>query len=1017
MDSDPLPPIGPATGASTLYVLDAHGLIFQMFHGIPAMSAADGRPTNAVFGVTRALMNLYDHGAEYLIAALDRKEPTFREDLYKEYKAHRPPPPPDLLVQEPLIHQVMEAMRIPFLSVAGFEADDVMATLASEGAARGYTVNLCTSDKDCRQLLSDRVKILNLRKGAELDAAGLKADWGVAPAQVVDFQALVGDSVDNVPGVSGWGPKTAAKWLEKYGTLENLIAHADEVGGPKLREALKTAIADGSLALSRKLVQLDPRVPLVFDWNGWKRRDWDGPRLLELFQEFGFRGFANKVRSTLAASGKKQNEAILAIAGLNGPVPPAPTDATVPTAVSTSDLSTPGPKAGKGPKGGRAPKVPRPGQPTLFDLINSGDGAESGGDASPISTGSNIPAEPVAGADFEFGANLPAADWIASYQLVDTPAAFDTFLKKLRDNERFTFDLETTALDPLRAEIVGIAVSWTAGEAYYLPLRGPDGSRVLDPQTTLGALKSIFEDPAVKKVNQNIKYERLVLRTHDITLAGVAGDPMVAHYLLHSGERTHNLDELARRYLGHENISITELIGKGKKQITMDQVPVERVCQYAGEDADVAVRLAALLEPELDHEGLRRLYDDLELPLIEVLAELEFNGVLLDLPVLNQLGRDMEIQLARTEGEVQQLAGRKFNLGSPKQLREILFDEMKLPVQKRTGTTNEPSTDQESLERLAALGHEIPKKIIEHRQVAKLKGTYVDALPVLVNPKTGRVHTSFNQTVAATGRLSSSDPNLQNIPARTEQGRQIRQAFIAPPGWMILTADYSQIELRLLAHFSEDAGLRAAFAEDRDIHSRVAAEIFKVPEEAVTSDQRRVAKTVNFGVIYGMSAHGLAVRLGLPRRAGEKFIDDYFARYPKVLAYQDNLLANARATGYVGTILGRRRRFDPAALQEGSSYQNRTGAEREAINMEIQGSAADLMKQAMLNVHRRLKNEYWRAKMLLSVHDELVFEVDPEHVRPVADLVRAEMTGAMQLRVPLKVDVAAGKNWLDVEDV
>ncbi len=974
MASDLLAAVSTLPDAGTLYVLDTHGMIFQMFHGIGPMSAPDGRPTNAVFGVTRAIMGLYDHGADYLLATFDRKEPTFREDLYKQYKAHRPPPPDDLIVQVPMISQVLDAMCIPVLSVAGFEADDLMATLASEGAARGLKVHLCTSDKDCRQLLTDRVQIRNLRKGETLDAVGLKADWGVEPRQVVDFQALVGDSVDNVPGVAGVGPKTAAKWLQQYGTLENLIAHVEELGGPKLKLAMQTAIANGSLELSRKLVKLDANVPMPLEWEAWRRRDWDGQRLLELFTEFGFRGFANKVRSTLTQSGVKQNAELLQTIG-------------EPTQLAT---------AGQAQETTKPIKLPKPDRPSLFDQIENDGGPD---------------------ADFAFGALAGVDDWKTNYTTIDTPKDFTAFLGKLNQQTRITFDLETTSLEPMRAEIVGYAFSWAEQEAYYLPVRGPVGSPMLDPVTTLAKLKPIFENAKVAKTNQNIKYDLLVLRAQGVTLQGVAGDSMIADYLLHSGERTHNLDELSRRYLKHENISIKELIGTGKKQITMDQVPIDKVSNYACEDADTAQRLTALLEPQLAEQGLRQLYDDLEIPLIEVLAELEFNGVRLDTPFLAKLSAEMEIQLASLEKEIHALAGRAFNIASPKQMREVLFDEMKLPVQKKTDTTGEPSTDQESLERLAALGHELPTKIVGHRQVSKLKGTYVDALPLLVNPRTGRVHTSFNQTVASTGRLSSSDPNLQNIPTRSDQGKQIRQAFIPPDGWQILTADYSQIELRLLAHFCGDTQLQAAFAEDRDVHTRVAAEIFKVDEDRVTKDQRRVAKTVNFGVIYGMSAPGLATRLGIPKKDAGTFIDSYFERYPSVLAYQDNLLMNARKTGYVATILGRRRAFDPSGIRSNSNYHNRSSAEREAINMEIQGSAADLMKLAMLAVHKRLRAEKLRTKMLLSVHDELVFEAPPEEVPALAALVRHEMIGAMALSVPLQVDVAAGPNWLDVEDV
>ena len=973
----------PADRPSTVYLLDTHGMVFQMYHGLPPMTAPDGRAVNAVFGVTRAIMDLYDHGAEYLLATFDCAAKTFRDDLFPEYKGHRDPPPDDLVAQEPLIDQVLEAMRIPMLRAPGYEADDIMATVATEAAERGHSVVLCSSDKDCRQLLSDKVTIRNLRKGVTLDAAGLMADWGVRPDQVIDFQALVGDSVDNVKGVPGCGPKTAAKWLAEYGTLDNLIANVDKLGGPKLKEAFKKAIADGTLATSKKLVALRRDVPMELDWEGWRRRDWDGPRLLELFQEFGFRGYAARVRSTLAGSGARKNEEVLEAAGLDTPslALRVPEDSPGTRSASNGVKKTP-------------PKLPRPGQATLFDQIAGEEPA---------------PAEPPT--------PRPDDGWNATYTLVDTKTAFDKFLKELKKQKRFAIDLETTALDPIGADIVGYAVSWKAHEGYYLAVRGPAGSKLLDPDKTLAALKPILEDAKFEKTNQNIKYDRLVLRAHGVELAGVVGDSMIAHYLLHAGERTHNLDDLTQTYFGHANISIKELIGRGKKQITMAEVPVEKVKDYAAEDADAAWRLAEKLEPQLEPAGLRTLYDTLEIPLIDVLAELEFNGCLLDLPLLAKLSVDMQSTLEAIEQEVHSLAGQVFNLASPKQLREILFDKMKLPVQKRTGTTNEPSTDQESLERLAALGHVLPKKLIAHRQVAKLKGTYVDALPALVNPKTGRVHTSFNQTVASTGRLSSSDPNLQNIPARTEQGRQIRAAFIAPPGWQILTADYSQIELRLLAHFTDDPNLKQAFAEDRDVHTRVAAEIFKVAEADVTKEQRGVAKTVNFGVLYGMSAAGLAVRLEIDKKTAAKFIDDYFARFPTVLAYQDRLLATARRTGFVGTILGRRRAFDPSALRPHSTYESRNGAEREAINMEIQGSAADLMKLAMLNVYRRLRAEKRRAKMLLSVHDELVFEVPADEVPATADLVRHEMTAAMTFSVPLKVDVAAGPNWLDVEDV
>jgi DNA polymerase-1 len=595
-------------------------------------------------------------------------------------------------------------------------------------------------------------------------------------------------------------------------------------------------------------------------------------------------------------------------------------------------------------------------------------------------------------------------------------------LRELKKQKRFAFDLETTSLQPWDAKIVGWALCWKPGEAWYLAVRGPDGSRLLDPEQTLEKLRPILEDPAIAKINQNIKYDLLVLRSHGVIVAGVAGDSMVADYLLHAGERSHGLDDLARRYFNHANISITELIGKkskGQPQLTMAQVPTEKVAEYAGEDSDVAWRLCERLEPELEREGLKTLYNDLEVPLIEVLGELEYNGIRLDQPFLQRLSTEMAAQLEAIERDIYRLANREFNIASPRQLREVLFIELKLPTQRKTGITGEASTDQETLERLAALGHELPAKIVEHRQIAKLKGTYVDALPALVNPATGRLHASFNQTVAATGRLSSSDPNLQNIPVRTEQGRQIRQAFLPEDGWLLLTADYSQIELRLLAHFCGDAELRRAFAEGRDVHASVAAQIYGVPEAEVTSEMRRSAKTVNFGVIYGISAHGLAQRLGIPRDEATRFIDAYFARYPKVQEHQARLLDNCRRTGYVRTILGRRRAI--SGIRESSTYQQRNQPEREAVNMEIQGSAADLIKVAMLNLFRRLKREGLRSRMLLQIHDELVFEVPPDELDAVAALIQEEMTTPLEkelrLEVPLVVDMAAGPNWLDVEEI
>lgn len=918
-----------------MYLIDAHSLIFQVFHAIAEMSSPKGLPTNALFGFTRDLLHLRDKNPEYLLAVFDMDGKTFRDDLYAEYKANRGPMPDDLQPQIPLIHQLLEAMRIPILGKKGYEADDVIATVAKAAAQRGLDVFICSSDKDCRQLIDDHVRIYNLRKNVILDRDALKADWEITPEQVVDLQTLVGDPVDNVPGVPGIGLKTAAKLLQEFGTLDNLLANIDRVPGAKKQESLRAS--GDKIQLSRQLVRLDTAVPMELDWEGWKLRDWDAPKLLALFQEWGFHRFADQMR-------------------------------------------------------GQARTTLRQGE--LFP----------GDDAAPTTNGAPASTVP------------PGPKWESEYHLVNTPAKFEAFLKKLAKQKRFAIDLETTGLEPRQADIVGYAVCWKPGEAYYLAVRGPAGEKLLDPAMTLERLRPVLENAKVAKINQNIKYDLIALRQQGVTVAGVAGDPMVADYLLHSGERSHGMDSMAQRYLNHLVIPITDLIGKGKKQLRMDQVPTARVAEYSGEDADVAYRLCDILEPELDQQGMKKLYEELEVPLVEVLAELEYNGIRLDVPRLERMSREMAKQLEEIEQEIYKLAGREFNIASLPQLRQVLFDELKLTPKRKTKITGAASTDQESLELLAAEGHALPRKIVEHRQIAKLKGTYVDALPLLLNPATGRVHASFNQTVAATGRLSSSDPNLQNIPIRSEQGGHIRQAFVPEPGWQLLTADYSQVELRLLAHFTGDAELQRAFAEDRDVHGLVAAQIYGVPEKDVQPAMRRVAKTVNFGVIYGMSSHGLAARLGIPREEAARFIDAYFARYPKVQEYQAKLLEDARRTGHVGTILGRRREFAPANIRPDSTYRQRSQTEREAINMEIQGSAADLMKQAMVNVYRRLRREDRQARMLLSVHDELVFEVPPDELNAVATLVNEEMTTALPLSVPLKVDLSVGTNWLDVED-
>jgi DNA polymerase-1 len=791
-------------------------------------------------------------------------------------------------------------------------------------------------------LITDHVAVYNIRKDEVLDATALLEDWGVRPDQVVDFQALVGDKVDNVPGVPTIGPKTAQAWLEKYGTLDELLAHAAEIAGAKGKKLQENR---DSALLSRKLVRLDDRVPIAIDWEAGRVGGFDDQQLAELFAEFGFRSMGERVE-----------------------------------AVSRVVLD---PDRGGGP----------PGSP-------------------------------------------------ANYHIVDTPEKLATFVADLAQQQLISVDTETTHVLPRWAEIVGLSFAWRPGEAFYVPVRGPAGDAVLDPAEALAALRPVLENPAIAKIGQNLKYDMIVLRGAGVELAGATFDTMIASYLLDAGERNHNLDDLAKRYLNHTTIKISELIGKGKQQKRMDEVSVAQVGPYAAEDAEVPLRLMPLLQSRLTELGLEELNDTVEVPLIEVLADMEFEGVSVDPTRLAELSARYSERLQQLAEEIEELAGHPLNIASPKQLARVLFQELGLPVVKKTKTG--PSTDADVLDQLADQ-HPLPAKIIEHRQYAKLKNTYVDALPTMIHPTTGRVHTSFNQVVAATGRLSSNDPNLQNIPIRTEEGREIRSAFKAgTPGWKLLSADYSQIELRVLAHYSEDAALCEAFAGDADIHTLVASEVFGVPADEVTSAMRRNAKAVNFGIIYGQSPFGLAKSLGIPQEEAAAFIDNYFARYQGVAHFMTNTLADCHRQGLVSTLLGRRRTIQGVRMPEAVPAQKGVRhlfdtepfesalstpvknmsdpfrrplnlPERTAVNTVIQGSAADLIKLAMIAIARRLRAEQSPAKMVLQIHDELVFEVPADGVDALAELVRDEMQGALELRVPLKVDVKSGDNWAECE--
>jgi DNA polymerase-1 len=910
----------------TVYVIDANSLIFQVFHALPEMTSPRGEPVAAIFGFTRDILFLLEQRRpDYMFVAFDRPEETFRHGLLPTYKGTRSEMPADLVPQFPAIRRVLDAFGLPVLDLAGYEADDVLATIAHQAATAEGECFLVTADKDCRQLISERVRIFNIRKNEVYDAAALQADWGIRPEQVVDFQALVGDAVDNVPGVPLIGPKIARELLLKFGSLDALLEQAHTLPAGKRKENLLAGREQA--LLSRRLVALDREAPLAIDWNAGQVKAPDAGQLAALCTEFGFRSLAQKF-------------------------------------------------SGQSPPQRRFEQPPGASQPT---------GAAQQAHAVP---------------------KPPALD----YRVVDTPEKLDAFVGELRVQRQIAIDTETTHLWPRWAEIVGYSFSWEDGVAYYLPVRAPAGEPRLDPAATIEALRPVLEDPDVIKVGQNLKYDMIVLRTAGVKLAGLGFDTMVASYLLDAGERNHNLDELAARYLNHATTKISQLIGAGKQQRRMDEVPVAQIAHYAAEDADVTWRLRAPLARRLSEDQLESLFTSLEVPLVEVLSELEFNGIRIDTALLATLSQRFGAQLTRLEAEIYELAGHPFNIGSPKQMQKVLFEEQKLPVLKRTKTGG--STDADVLEELARL-HPLPAKIMEFRQYAKLKSTYVDALPLMVHPETGRVHTAFNQVVAATGRLSSSDPNLQNIPVRSESGRAIRGAFLpGPPGWHLLAADYSQIELRVLAHYSGDQALCAAFARDEDIHARVASQVYGVPLSEVTADMRRGAKAVNFGVIYGQSPFGLAKTLDIDQADAARFINAYFDQYPGVENFLESVLVDCAKNGYVNTILGRRRAIRGVRVGAG---RQRNLPERTAINTVIQGSAADLIKLAMINIHRRLRSTGLSARMVLQIHDELVFEVPPDELEPLAGLVREEMIGAVPLMVPLKVDVKTGLNWADCE--
>lgn len=920
-----------------VYLIDSHSLLYQVFHAVPMMTGPAGQPTNAIFGFGNDMNRLRKRNPEYLICVFDPPGPTFRDDLYDQYKAHRSPMPDDLRGQLLGIRNLLKAMRIPAVEVMGFEADDVLATLAVAFAEKGFEVAICTSDKDCRQLINDKIHLYNARKDMIFGEKELLDDWGIAPNQVVDLLTLTGDSVDNVPGIPGIGVKTAAKLLQENKTLEGILAALPTMKKSKIKENLETH--QGVLELSRKLVKLDTHVSLDIQWDEWKLQEPDAKSLLQFYLDVGFSRFATELRAEVAKKMAKAKKA-----------------------------------------------------PTLFDMGDDDD--------------DEVVIDPQ-------GLFLEEADWQAKYELVDTPSKLTEVMTELRKQSRFVIDLQTSSNNPRQASIVGIALCWQEGQAYYLPLQGPATQKKLDEPDVLKKLKPLLEDAVISKVNHNIKFDLAVLHHRGIQVRGITGDTMIASYLLHAGERTHNLDDLSRKNLNHSPLPISKLLGDGKFARPLAEANTAEVAPYAAEEADITWRVAHLLEQEMERKQLTPIYLEMEVPLISVLMDMEETGIRLDVPLLEQLSTEFAEQMRTLELDIHRLAGRKFNVDSPTQLREILFEELKLPKGKKTALTGEASTNQDVLEDLAADGHELPRKIIDYRQLAKLKGTYLDALPAQVDTTTQRLHCQFNQAVAATGRLSASNPNLQNIPMRTDQGRQIRKAFLATEGYTLITADYSQIELRVFAHLSEDQALLQAFRENRDIHSFVAAQVFGIEEVDVSSEQRRLAKVVNFGVLYGLSPYGLANTLSISKDEAASFIDAYFAKYPGVVAFQDGVLSDARQKGYVTTIAGRRREI--TGIRAKSSYKMRNQSEREAVNTVIQGSAADLMKYAMLKIHHRLLAEKLPARMLLQIHDELVLESESSQTEAVKEVIKHEMIHAMELKVPIDVDVSSGPNWLETE--
>lgn len=916
---------------SRLVLIDGSSYLFRAFHALPPLSNAQGEPTGALFGVVNMLRATLKERPEYVAFVLDASGPTFRNDLYPEYKANRPPMPDELRAQVEPMKRIVEALGLPLLCVPGVEADDVIGTLALQGAAEGLEVTVSTSDKDFAQLVRPGVGLVNTMSGSRLDSeAAVVEKFGVPADRIVDLLALMGDAVDNIRGVDKCGPKTAAKWLAQYGSLDGVIANADTIKG-KVGDNLRAALE--RLPLNRTLTTIKTDVALEGGPRTLSLRERDVEALRALYLRYGF------------------NQALKELDP--GAEPPSPRSET-PTSVR-----------------GTAAGFARSGEPET--------------------------------------APDPALSAPGEYAMITTQAQLDAWLERLRGAEHVAFDVETDALDAMRANLVGMSFAVEPGQAAYLPVGHdyPGAPPQLDRTQALAAVGPLLEDPALPKLGQHGKYDLHVLARHGVQVRGYADDTMLQSFVLNSTATRHDMDSLARRYLGYETVAFEQVAGKGAKQIPFSQVGLDEATRYAAEDADVTLRLYRLFAARLAAEpALEKVYREIEMPLVPVLQRMEAHGVAIDVEELRRQSADLARRMLAAQQKATELAGRSFNLDSPKQLQALLFDELKLPALLKT-PKGQPSTNEEALEAIADL-HELPRIILEYRALAKLRSTYTDKLPEMADPGTGRVHTSYHQAGAATGRLSSSDPNLQNIPIRTEDGRRIRRAFVAPAGRKLVACDYSQIELRIMAHLSEDAGLLRAFEAGEDIHRATAAEVFGRRIEEVTANERRAAKAINFGLMYGMGAFGLARNLGITRAEAQDYVALYFSRYPGVRDFMERMRREAHERGYVETLFGRRLYLNDINARN----QNlRAGAERAAINAPMQGTAADIIKRAMLAVDAWLAEQSGRAAMILQVHDELVFEVDADFVPALLAEVEARMVAAADLKAPLVVEAGTGDNW------